>query len=80
VGDGVVRGGGAGWRASRVDQRKEKRGADEREESGQQGHTDARGSPVISHRSADSDPNWTEELACHASESDKCASFFSLRC
>jgi hypothetical protein len=80
VGGGVVRGGGTGWRASRADQRKEKRGADEREGSGPAGSYRRQGSPVISHRPADSDPIWTEELACDASESGKCVSFFSLRC
>jgi hypothetical protein len=71
---------GAGWLASRTDQRKEKGEPMGERGVGRWGHTDARGSPVISHRLADSDPSWTEELACHASESGKCVSFFSLRC
>ena len=43
-------------------------------------YADPRGRAVILHRRADSDPSWTADLACHASKSGKCVSFFSLRC
>ena len=40
--------------------------------------THARGRGVISHEATDSDPRWSDLLACHASKSGNFVSNFSL--
>ena len=39
----------------------------------------AKGRGAISHGAADSDPRWSDVLACHVSKSDNFVSNFSLR-